>query len=134
MDCENIQRKISEWVDDELKKDEEERVFTHLGTCPRCRDFLKITVNLRTDLLKPSGIPTPEFTLARRLENSLQLKSNRMEYLPVYLPLQRATIPLSVKISFLLAFLLAISFFSTPTSMNGRQENSSSFESRESIR
>ena len=46
--CEEYQEMISAYVDDELSKRDVSRMFTHLGECAECKDFMRSLLKLRS--------------------------------------------------------------------------------------
>jgi predicted anti-sigma-YlaC factor YlaD len=47
MNCEEYQQLVSKLLDNALEKENMADVFSHLGTCERCREFFGSTMHLR---------------------------------------------------------------------------------------
>ena len=58
MNHESYQQQVSQLVDDELDESLEQDLFVHLGSCIECRDFLKSSWQIQSDIhsRKPEGL------------------------------------------------------------------------------
>jgi hypothetical protein len=50
MNHEHYQQRISEFIDREIRAEDEEELFSHLNSCGGCREFLKASCRLRVDI------------------------------------------------------------------------------------
>ncbi len=76
MECEDLEKLISGFIDDELPKDKKEALEKHLQVCNKCRadveEFKKIDA-----LLKVTSIPEPSEQYWREFEFELKEKINK---------------------------------------------------------
>ncbi len=70
MTCNEYQENISAFTDTELDTAAETALFSHLGTCPVCRGFLKESIQLRADLQSQASIARPA-SLDHRISRSM---------------------------------------------------------------
>jgi anti-sigma factor RsiW len=59
MNCEQYQEYVSQFIDGELEEGRESELFHHLSTCASCQEFLKSTMQLRSELWKTQAVPLP---------------------------------------------------------------------------
>ena len=73
MKCDDFQLMISTYIDDALDAPSQSTMFAHLGTCSKCRVFLRSMLDLRAGL---AAFPAPEVppSLDKRV---MGLKMNR---------------------------------------------------------
>lgn len=99
MNCENILMMISLYLDNELPKEQEAFLFTHLSSCPKCREEFK-QQNLIQHEIKINKKKVPE-KLEERIFNSVKKKQT-----PSFQNL--LTRPIPVYFSYLLGVVLIV--------------------------
>ena len=50
MNHEHYQQLVSEFIDREIRAEDEQELFGHLNTCSECREFLKASCRLQVDM------------------------------------------------------------------------------------
>lgn len=72
MNHEQYQQLASQFIDRELQSDAEQQLFLHLGTCTECREFLKASWKLQTDIYAtmPKDAPQLEAVKAKELRQT----------------------------------------------------------------
>lgn len=58
MNHEHYQQLISEFIDREIRAEEEQELFSHLNSCAECREFIKASFRLQVDM---AGTKAREF-------------------------------------------------------------------------
>ncbi len=59
MNCDDYQKNFSKLMDNELGEEECASVFTHMGTCPTCREFFRTSMLIQSEL-DELRIPEPK--------------------------------------------------------------------------
>jgi hypothetical protein len=64
MNHEHYQQLVCEFIDREIRAEDEQELFAHLNSCIECREFMKATLNLQSQILetKPTRIASPRST------------------------------------------------------------------------
>ncbi len=75
MNCEQYQENVSQFIDGELESVNEANLFKHLSTCDACREFIKETMSLRSELLSMEAATVPEPLYRKILTNSIASSS-----------------------------------------------------------
>ena len=60
MTCEHYQMLIGQVLDHELSEKESPVLFAHLSVCPACRDFFRVSLQVRTELMNAETISAPD--------------------------------------------------------------------------
>jgi anti-sigma factor RsiW len=71
MQCDEIKKKISAWVDNELTPSESEKIEMHLNQCPACRLEAEEIMRVFTHLETLPYIKAPDY-LARKTQRAFQ--------------------------------------------------------------
>ena len=108
MTHDEYQELVSQYIDEELDNKNEEVLFRHLGECNQCRDFLRSSLALRTQILRTKEA-VPE-TL--RLDLAPEPEKEALERDLLVLAWQRK-VPLPVAASVALVLLLGGILFSS---------------------
>ncbi|MFC1852928.1 anti-sigma factor family protein [candidate division CSSED10-310 bacterium] len=78
MNCKEIMKKISEYVDGELNEQDCQSIKEHINNCPACQTFIQSfsnTIELCKDLLKADIPPETRQRLHQRLKEEYQNRS-----------------------------------------------------------
>jgi anti-sigma factor RsiW len=121
MTCDKFEEQVSAVVDNELRDEEMEVLFTHLGTCRTCRQSLRSVLDLRAGLQLQTPPTAPAEMDERILKRMLAVRRSGADRLaiPGYAWHRRisAPMPVAAGIALLLvigSFLLSTIWFSAP--------------------
>ena len=113
---EEYQELVSQYIDEELEEGSESVLFQHLGECGQCRDFLRSSLALRTQILRtkesaPSTL-RPDFAQERAKNKTIERDLLVLAW--------KRKVPLPVAASVAILLLLSGLMFSsvTPQSQN----------------
>lgn len=87
MSCEQFEEQASAYIDHELRDEEAEILFRHLGSCASCRKAMTIVLDLRSGLRDQSPLLAPE----ELDERVLAMAQSRKSWMP-----DRVAVPLTV--------------------------------------
>ncbi|MEK6649961.1 MAG: zf-HC2 domain-containing protein [Bacteroidota bacterium] len=111
MTCQEVQERISQFTDDELDPALVGPMFTHLGACPECQNFLRSVLRLRTALSHEPHAAAPD-VLEQRVMNRLRRSSSEAR-LPADVWSIRIAIPLPAAMA-MAVLLVVISIVCSP--------------------
>ncbi len=60
MTCDHYQMQIGQLLDHELSEKESPVLFAHLSVCPECRDFFRVSLQVRAELMNAEPITVPD--------------------------------------------------------------------------
>ena len=60
MTCEQYQMQICQLLENELRGEESSALFTHLSACSECRDFFRVSLQVRAELMSAEPITAPD--------------------------------------------------------------------------
>lgn len=76
MNCDDIKLMISEYIDNELTKEKEAFLFTHLSSCLDCREEFKVQNQIQNEVKKNQKEVSERFE--RRVFDSIQKKEQHL--------------------------------------------------------
>jgi anti-sigma factor RsiW len=85
MNCEEIQERISQYIDGELQPDQESELFWHLSVCGHCREFSRSALNLRSELSM-----APAQSVPRRVDEQVYARTHSLPLTGKSLTFERA--------------------------------------------
>lgn len=60
MTCDHYQMQIGQLLDHELSEKESPDLFAHLSVCPACRDFFRVSLQVRAELMNAETMSAPD--------------------------------------------------------------------------
>jgi len=87
MSCERFEEQVSAYIDQELRDDEAETLFKHLGVCASCRKAMTVGLDLRSGLRDQAPLLAPK----ELDEKILSMAQARQSWMP-----DRAAVPATV--------------------------------------
>src|SRR3989304_5420487 len=78
MSCEQFEEQVSAYIDHELRDEETEILFRHLGNCVSCRKAMTVALDLRSGLRDQAPLLAPE----ELDEKVLSMAQSRQSWMP----------------------------------------------------
>jgi anti-sigma factor RsiW len=104
MSCEQFEEQVSAYIDHELRDDEAETLFRHLGGCASCRKAMTVALDLRSGLRDQAPLLAPK----ELDEKVLSVAQSRQSWMP-----DRVAIPVTMwqrRISMRIPVVAAVMF------------------------
>ena len=103
----HYQELTSQFVDREIRPEDEQELFAHLGSCIECREFLKASCRLQIDMAA-----TKRMVLSPSGNSSRYFVADRNQVHQMY-PLSRSRSTISTLVLFAMVTLIVAVLFST---------------------